>query len=186
MTVNVVAPVFLITPTAKSLTPPPPPPPPPPGPTGLSHYQCYKLDNVKNAPANKGVTLVDQFGPMTVDLDKRGPFRLCVPVNKNGEKYPAPHRSQRARVLHDQERPPTVPAEEHLHRQPVRLARQQDHAVRRALRAVDDPAMTGPAGAAPPPPRRATARPVRRRAPTTRSAAKHSRATAGACALARS
>ena len=87
MTVNVVAPVFLMTPTAKSITPPPPPPP---LPGGLSHYQCYKLDNVKNAPANKDVTLVDQFGSLTVDLDKRGPFRLCVPVNKNGEDPGAP------------------------------------------------------------------------------------------------
>jgi hypothetical protein len=36
------------------------------------------------------VTLVDQFGSLTVDLDKRGPFRLCVPVNKNGEDPGAP------------------------------------------------------------------------------------------------
>jgi len=87
LTVNVVAPVFLMTPTAKSLTPPPPPPL---AGSALSHYQCYKLDGVKNAPSDRGVTLVDQFGPLTVDLDKRGPFRLCVPVNKNGEDSDAP------------------------------------------------------------------------------------------------
>jgi hypothetical protein len=85
--VDVVAPVFLMTPTAKKLTPPPPPPL-----VGslLPHFQCYRLSNVKNAPTDKGISLVDQFGALTVDLDKRGPFRLCVPVNKNGEDPDAP------------------------------------------------------------------------------------------------
>jgi len=82
VTVNVVAPVFLQVPSSKSLVPPPLPPL---ANTDVSHFQCYRLDSVKGAPANKGITLLDQFGPLTVDLDKRGPFRLCVPVNKNGE-----------------------------------------------------------------------------------------------------
>jgi hypothetical protein len=29
-------------------------------------------------------------GSLTVDLDKRGPFRLCVPTNKNGGDPTAP------------------------------------------------------------------------------------------------
>jgi hypothetical protein len=79
-------PVFLFTPTSKSLTPPPPPPL---APDALRHFQCYRLGNVKGAPKTTGIHLSDQFtesfGGFTVDLDSSGPFRLCVPVNKNDE-----------------------------------------------------------------------------------------------------
>ncbi len=82
LTVDVVAPVLLKTPSSKSLVPPSPPPL---VGSNVPHFQCYKLNDVKGSPGTKGISLLDQFGPLTVDLDKRGPFRLCVPVNKNGE-----------------------------------------------------------------------------------------------------
>lgn len=40
-----------------------------------------------------GISVQDQFlvpGSLTLDLDKRGPFRLCVPTDKNGEDPTAP------------------------------------------------------------------------------------------------
>src|SRR5262245_2496215 len=79
-------PVFLFTPTSKSLVPPPPPPLPP---DALRHFQCYRLANVSGAPKTTGIHLTDQFtqpfGGFTADLDSSGPFRLCVPVDKNDE-----------------------------------------------------------------------------------------------------
>jgi len=79
-------PVFLFTPTSKSLVPPPPPPL---APDALRHFQCYRLTNVSGGPKNTGIQLTDQFtqsfGGFTADLDPSGPFRLCVPVNKNNE-----------------------------------------------------------------------------------------------------
>lgn len=79
-------PVFLFTPTSKSLTQPHPPPL---APDALRHFQCYRLGNVKGAPRTTGIHLSDQFteslGGFTVDLNPSGPFRLCVPVNKNDE-----------------------------------------------------------------------------------------------------
>jgi hypothetical protein len=68
----------LFLPASKSLTPPPPP-------TGLPHLQCYKLVNVTGNKTGSGITVVDQFGSRVVDLSPNGPWRLCVPVDKNGE-----------------------------------------------------------------------------------------------------
>ena len=83
---DLASPNFLFTPTSKSLTTPNPPPLPP---GTLRHFQCYHLANVANAPRNKGLHLddqfVDPFGGFTADLNPGGPFRLCVPVDKNGE-----------------------------------------------------------------------------------------------------
>ena len=83
---NLANPVFLFTPTSKSLTPPPPPPL---APGVLRHFQCYRLSNVSGAPNTTGIHLTDQFtqpfGGSTADLNPSGPFRLCVPVNKNDE-----------------------------------------------------------------------------------------------------
>ena len=78
--------VFLFTPTSKSLSPPFPPPLPA---GAVRHFQCYRLANVSGAPKATGIHLTDQFtepfGGATVDLNPAGPFRLCVPVNKNDE-----------------------------------------------------------------------------------------------------
>jgi hypothetical protein len=83
---NLGAPNFLFTPTSKSLVPPPPPPL---APDALRHFQCYRLANVSGAPKTTGIQLSDQFtasfGGFTADLDPSGPFRLCVPVDKNDE-----------------------------------------------------------------------------------------------------
>jgi len=79
-------PIFLFTPTSKSLTPPPPPPLPP---NAIRHFQCYHLANVSGAPKTTGIHLIDQFtqpfGGSTADLNPNGPFSLCVPVDKNDE-----------------------------------------------------------------------------------------------------
>jgi hypothetical protein len=78
--------VFLFTPTSKSLSSPFPPPLPA---GSVRHFQCYKLANVAFAPSTTGIHLTDQFtepfGGDTVDLNPTGPFRLCVPVDKNSE-----------------------------------------------------------------------------------------------------
>jgi hypothetical protein len=83
---DLTTPVFLFTPTSKSLVPPPPPPL---APDALRHFQCYRLTNVSGAPRTTGIHLSDQltqpFGGSTADLDPSGPFRLCVPVDKNDE-----------------------------------------------------------------------------------------------------
>src|SRR5262249_25648712 len=89
-TVDIGAPVVLLTPTAKSLAAPAPPPL---GAVGQRHLQCYRLNNVKG-PAPSGIHIEDQFtapfGGITLAVDSRGPDRLCVPVNKNGEDPTAP------------------------------------------------------------------------------------------------
>jgi hypothetical protein len=87
LTADVVAPVFLMAPSSKSLMPPPLPPL---MGSPVPHFQCYKLTNVTGAKPSATVNLVDQFGSLSPTLDKRGPFRLCVPVNKKGEDPTAP------------------------------------------------------------------------------------------------
>jgi hypothetical protein len=86
--------VRLDVPTAKSLVAPPPPALVNPG---VPNFQCYGLRNIKNAPATKGVHVVDQllvpFGGLTLDIDKRGPFSLCVPMTINGDDPAGPTES---------------------------------------------------------------------------------------------
>ena len=136
-------PVFLFTPTSKSLTPPPPPPL---APDALRHFQCYRLANVKGAPKTTGIHLSDQFtesfGGFTVDLDPSGPFRLCVPVNKNDED-PGPRRPAGPAVLHDTQRSPAVQPVHGLRDEPVWRLQGHRHAIRSTLRADDDPALSG-------------------------------------------
>jgi hypothetical protein len=91
LTLDVVAPVFLFVPTSKN--PNGTPLPPPLVGSDLPHFNCYRTSNVEGDKERTGITVQDQFlvpGSLTVDLDKRGPFRLCVPVNKNGEDPGAP------------------------------------------------------------------------------------------------
>jgi hypothetical protein len=84
LTADLSNPVFLLLPASKSHTSPAPPPP-----TDIRHFQCYRLTNVKGDRTAKDVLTIDQstqpFGGVDVDLTKTGPWRLCVPVNKNGE-----------------------------------------------------------------------------------------------------
>lgn len=88
---DIVAPVPLLEPSSKSLTPQPPPPLPA---TDVPQFQCYKTTNVTGDKNITNINVKDQFtnpfGGVTLDVDKRGPFRLCVPVNKNGEDPSAP------------------------------------------------------------------------------------------------
>jgi hypothetical protein len=77
----------VMTPSAKSLMPPPPPPL---VASPLRHFQCYSLRGVKGSANIDGIPVEDQFAAFTVGLSKRGPFRLCVPVNKNGQDPTAP------------------------------------------------------------------------------------------------
>jgi hypothetical protein len=83
LTADLGAQSLLMVPAGKSLTAPAPAPP-----ADIRHYQCYKLTNVGGDRTAKGVSVVDQFtapNGITVDVSKRGPWRLCVPVSKNGE-----------------------------------------------------------------------------------------------------
>jgi hypothetical protein len=82
LTLDVKAPVALQVPTGKS-----PSGPPSTIPSGLDHFQCYKVresdashDRFRNGPT---VTLQDQIGTVSVQL--RRPRQLCVPADKNGE-----------------------------------------------------------------------------------------------------
>ena len=59
----------------------------------MPNFQCYKLDQREERPATRtSRTSASRISsaPITLDTDKRGPFRLCVPVNKNGEDPAAP------------------------------------------------------------------------------------------------
>jgi hypothetical protein len=75
----------LLVPSAKSLTSPAPPL----GPTILDHYQCYDLGRARTRVAD--VSVVDQFGTLSVDVKR--PQSLCVAADKNGEgiQDPAAH-----------------------------------------------------------------------------------------------
>ncbi len=70
-------PDVLLVPTAKSLTGPPGPLPA----RVIDHFKCYKVAKAKQRVSGVGVD--DQFGHIGLDVKK--PFRLCAPVDKNGE-----------------------------------------------------------------------------------------------------
>jgi hypothetical protein len=77
-TVDVVAPIALLLPASKGLNGFLPP-------LDGEHFQCYRLSNVKG-PAPKGIHVTDQFvDALRVDVNPRGPDRLCVAADKNGE-----------------------------------------------------------------------------------------------------
>jgi hypothetical protein len=80
-------PTFLFVPAAKGVGQTPSPLTPP----DVDHFQCYKVRKSRGAPKFQkivGVSIVDQFGPATIDLTK--PRWLCAPANKNGEDPTAP------------------------------------------------------------------------------------------------
>jgi hypothetical protein len=90
-TLDVVKPFFLMNPGAKN--PNGNPLPPPLVGSMLPHFTCYKTDDVQGEKQRQDIIVQDQFlfpGSITVDMDKRGPFRLCVPTNKNGGDPGAP------------------------------------------------------------------------------------------------
>lgn len=77
-TFDVIAPMALLLPASKGLDSFQPPL------TG-EHFQCYKLGGLKG-PAPKGIHVTDQFvDNLSVDVNSRGPDRLCVSATKNGE-----------------------------------------------------------------------------------------------------
>jgi hypothetical protein len=73
---------------APTATPPAPCPTPTPvvTPTPLRHFECYEEPNA--AFPTVAVSLVDRFGPSTVNLTRRK--RICNPADKNGEDPSAP------------------------------------------------------------------------------------------------
>jgi hypothetical protein len=73
------SPVRLAVPTLKSLVSIPPPPPP----GVVPNFDCYSLKLFKISGQN-GVTVTDQFGSITLDIDKRGPLSLCVETTLDG------------------------------------------------------------------------------------------------------
>lgn len=78
---------YLLVPTAKNLSATPPTP----AAFTTDHFECYKIAVTSGTPkfvALPGVTLDDQFGPMTVTVKK--PAFLCNPADKNGEDPAAP------------------------------------------------------------------------------------------------
>ncbi len=87
--VDVLKPERLLVPSTKSLQPPSGPAP---NPSGIDHYQCYKVRHSKGTPpfVAQPVTIQDQFGTVSFTLKK--PLRLCAPVNKNGERPGADNR----------------------------------------------------------------------------------------------
>jgi hypothetical protein len=77
ITVKVTRPLMLMVPSGKSLIAPPAAPNPP----DIDHLQCYAIKGGKTRVS--GVSLVDQFGTMTLDVKR--PLRLCTAVDKRGE-----------------------------------------------------------------------------------------------------
>jgi hypothetical protein len=76
--VTVLRPLALMVPSAKSLDGPTPPL----DPAGVDHYQCYAVGSAGKARV-AGLTIVDQFGTMTMDVKR--PSRLCVAADKQEE-----------------------------------------------------------------------------------------------------
>ncbi len=82
LVVDVTKPSHLLVPSAKSLSGPPPTP----AAFVVDHFQCYAVKVAAGSPrfaVIAGVTLEDQFGPMTVEVRK--PKFLCLPVDARGE-----------------------------------------------------------------------------------------------------
>lgn len=80
--VDAVKPDRLLVPANKSLAGQPPVPEPP----NAGHYECYRVALSKGQPKFQpkvGVSLLDQFGGLTVNVVK--PSRLCNPADKNHE-----------------------------------------------------------------------------------------------------
>ncbi len=71
----------LFVPTAKSFGGTPPALSDP----AIDHFDCYKVRKARGAApfAARTVTVEDQFGTTSISLKR--PFRLCAPVDKNGE-----------------------------------------------------------------------------------------------------
>lgn len=90
ITADLTTPVFLFLPAGKNPDHTMPAPPPP---GGLRHLQCYRLSNVSGNTSQNNITVIDQFEPspgLKLNLKARGPWRLCVPVDKNGGDPTAP------------------------------------------------------------------------------------------------
>jgi outer membrane protein assembly factor BamB len=86
--VDAVKPDRLLVPSAMSLSENPPALP---AAVRIDHFQCYRARRARGTAKFekvRGVTVVDEFGTMTVDVKR--PRRLCVPVDKNGEAPDAP------------------------------------------------------------------------------------------------
>jgi subtilisin-like proprotein convertase family protein len=77
ITVELIRPELLLVPSVKDEDQPVIPPFPVPG---IDHFQCYR---VKGGRTRANVSVTDQFG--TFDVAVKQPFRLCAPVDKNGE-----------------------------------------------------------------------------------------------------
>ena len=78
--------------------------PGPPVPPEPDHLSCYKIALSAGSPRFLpiiGVTLVDQFGSLTVDLKR--PMHLCTPLDVNGDDPTAPTHA--AQLLCYQARP---------------------------------------------------------------------------------
>jgi hypothetical protein len=73
---TIVRPILLLVPSAKSLVGPTPAIDP-----AIDHFQCYAVKGGKMRVS--GLTVVDQFGTLTIDLKR--PTRLCTAVDKRGE-----------------------------------------------------------------------------------------------------
>ena len=61
----------------------------------LDHFQCYKPKVTSGNPPFApiaGLTIVDGFGPLTVDVKK--PIGICNPLNKNNEDPTAPTHAE--------------------------------------------------------------------------------------------
>ena len=57
----------------------------------LNHFLCYSVSITRNTPKFSpflGVNLLDQFGPLVMDVKK--PVKLCAPADKNNEDPTAP------------------------------------------------------------------------------------------------
>ena len=83
ITLDVVKPDYLMVPSAKSLTGPPGAIAP-----AIDHFKCYKVARTRFRQG--GIAIHDQFTTMSVDIKK--PFRLCLPVDKEGEGIMNPER----------------------------------------------------------------------------------------------
>jgi len=79
LSVNVLWPIRLLVPTAKSLDSGPAAPVAP----AVDHFTCYRV-GAHSTFTPHTMTVQDQFGTATVTLTR--PTRLCVPTDKDGEQ----------------------------------------------------------------------------------------------------
>ena len=76
----------------------------------LNHFQCYEIRPPQSFSAT-GVSLVDQFGSLTVELKKA--MAVCAPADKNGEDPTAATATEHLTAYSISQTSPKFPTRRH-------------------------------------------------------------------------